>query len=417
MSNNHILIITSDFLPIPSANGVCAYNLSKVLIEKSNSVDVISNRKYHQKKIEILDDITIHRVPIQLVTQLIKNKKLQTIVLRFNILLHYFMYPLVSILGLLRYIHKVNKIIKQKQSTILIVINNPLVGCIAGVFAKRRFKEKLNFVLYDVDSFSNTLHGKYISLEKKRKLMWKWEKIIFQTVDLAIVMKNHEQHYSQEKYKPFEQKIKVANFPMLNTHSLKKQKLEEMEQSISIRCVYLGSLSQSYRNPQIACEVISKIQYAKLQLYGKIDNSLKVIEKLTEITDGRIQHCGMVSFLDGQSYLQNADVLISIGNRDSDMVPSKTFEYMSYCKPIIHFYVFKEDPVIHSLSQYPNVLLLDANAPIQALVEKTKDFLSASIGKIVDPKKIRELLYENTPEYSIDLIGNFLSKKNLNEDI
>ena len=117
----------------------------------------------------------------------------------------------------------------------------------------------------------------------------------------------------------------------------------------------------------------------------------------------------MVSFLQGQESLQNADILISIGNRDSDMVPSKTFEYMSYCKPIIHFYILKEDPVIPTLTQYPNALLLDANESVQTLVEQTKAFLDKYSKISVDPKMIRELFYESTPEFSIDLIEEFFT--------
>ena len=117
----------------------------------------------------------------------------------------------------------------------------------------------------------------------------------------------------------------------------------------------------------------------------------------------------MVSFLQGQESLQNADILISIGNRDSDMVPSKTFEYMSYCKPIIHLYIFKEDPVIPTLNQYPNALLLDANESVQTLVEQTKAFLDKYSKISVDPKMIRELFYESTPEFSIDLIEEFFT--------
>lgn len=409
MSNNKkILIITSDFLPTPSANGVCAYNLSKVLMKRGYSVDVISNRKYHQKKLEILDGITIHRVPVQLAAQFIKNKKIQIMVLRVNLLLHFFMYPLVSILGIFRYIHIVNRIIRKKETPVLLAINNPLVACLSGVFSKRKFKEKLKFVLYDVDSFSNTLEGRFISLSKKKKMMWKWENLILRSVDLAIIMRNHKEHYRQERYRQFNHKIKIANFPMLYTHFSNINKHQKDNQKIE--CVYLGTLSQTYRDPKIVCDLFSKIPNVNLRFFGKIDNSEIIIKKYSEETRGRIHHGGMVSFLQGQESLQNADILISIGNHDSDMVPSKTFEYMSYCKPIIHLYIFKEDPVIPTLTHYPNALLLDANESVQALVEQTKAFLANYSKTSVDPKMLRELLYENTPEFSIDLIEEFFAQ-------
>jgi hypothetical protein len=408
MEGQSIVIITSDFLPIPSANGVCAYNLAKVLMKRGYAIDVISNRGVRQKRTESIDDIAIRRINNQYITPYIRNKNIQSLILRTNLFLHLFIYPIDSICAIFRYFSTTINVIKQNNTSIIICLNNPLLGCLSGVYAKRKFGNKLKFVVYDVDSFSNTLEGRFISLSKKRKMMWKWEKIVFRAADLAIVMRNHETHYNQEKYKQFKHKMRIANFPMLYTHLSSRPKQRPGSQNIE--CVYLGSLSQTYRNPNIVCEIFSRIPNVILRFFGRTDNVKTIIEKFSGETQGRIHHGGMVSFLQGQEILQNSDVLISIGNRDSDMVPSKTFEYMSYCKPIIHFYTFKEDPVISTLSQYPVALLLDTNGPIQSLVEQTKEFLSTYSKMSVEPKIIRELLYENTPEFSIDLIEGFFAQ-------
>lgn len=406
--SKNVLIITSDFLPIPSANGVCAYNLSKALIERGYDVDIISNQAYRQSKREKIEGISIHRIPLLYFSKYIDNRKIQTFFWRFNLFFHIFMYPLVSISAVYRYAHTAKKIVQQKKTCILISINNPLIGCLSGVYAKRKYGSKLKLVVYDVDSFSNTLEGRYISLAKKRKMMWRWEKLVFQSADLAIIMRNHEQHYNQEKYKQFKHKIKVANFPMLYTHLPDQQKKQNTDDHM-INCVYLGTLSQIYRNPKRACEVFSKIANTNLLFYGKTDDERLLFGKFEEVTQGRICHKGMVSFIQGQKLLQDSDILISIGNCDSDMIPSKTYEYMSFCKPIIHLYIFKEDPVIPTLNQYPNALLLDANESVQTLVEQTKAFLDKYSKISVDPKMIRELFYESTPEFSIDLIEEFFT--------
>ena len=114
-------------------------------------------------------------------------------------------------------------------------------------------------------------------------------------------------------------------------------------------------------------------------------------------------------FSKAQDLLKNASVLISIGNNSSDMVPSKTFEYMSYCKPIIHFYSFAEDPVISILSRYPIALLLDSNQSIEILTREVQKFLDSYSGKTIDSNEIRRLFFENTPEYYIDIIDTFFN--------
>lgn len=406
MLRKSVLIITSDFLPTPSANGVCAYNLARVLMERGYSVNVISSRKPNQDKIELIDGINIHRINNHYYTQFIKSKKLQTLLLRLNLFLHIFMYPLTSVIAVIKYAQLTNKIIKNHGINLVITINNPLIGCLSGVFLKKKFKEKLKLVLYDVDSFSNTVEGRFITQRKKIEKMWKWEKLILNTADLAIIMRNHESYYHQDKYSSFHSKIRITNFPMMYTRDERKQK----NRVGMIECIYLGTLSQLYRNPTKVCEVFSVIPNVTLKFFGKIDNTDRIIHSFSESSEKRIQHLGMVTFDQGQKILQEADVLISIGNRESDMVPSKTYEYMSYCKPIIHFYSSENDPVITILSQYPLALLLDINEPLDRLTERIKGFFDTAYGKRVDSKIIRQLFIESTPEYSIDLIEDYFNK-------
>jgi len=407
MNKESILIITSDFLPTPSANGVCAYNLARVLIDKGYSVEVISNRRDRLKKIEIIDGVTVKRLNNNTIIRYIKNKNIQLMISRINLLLHLFIYPIDSISAIFRYFITTINIIKSKNTSIIISLNHPLIGCLSGVYAKRKFKGKLKFVVYDVDSFANTIKGQFISQSKKTKMMWKWEKMIFDAADLLIVMRNHEVYYNQEKYIQFKHKMRIANFPMLYKQLLNRQ--NKQTGSERINCVYLGTLSQTYRNPKITCSLFSKISNVDLNFFGKIDNTETIIKKYSGQTQGRIHHGGMVSFLQGQEFLQSADILISIGNSDSDMVPSKTFEYMSYCKPIIHLFTFKEDPVIPILKRYPVALLLDAKKSVQTLVEQIKEFLSTCFRKSIDQKRVWELYFENTPEYSIELMEEIMN--------
>ena len=80
-------------------------------------------------------------------------------------------------------------------------------------------------------------------------------KLVFHEVDLAIIMKTHEIHYSQKRYQPFAFKIKVANFPMIYTPINDNKNIEINKQNSN--CIYLGTLSKIYRNPEIVCEVFS----------------------------------------------------------------------------------------------------------------------------------------------------------------
>lgn len=402
-----ILLVTDDFLPIPSANGVCIYNLARSLKDRGNSVKVLANRKNSECRNEQIDGISIIRINYLNFIRSIKNKTIQQIVVRANLLLHFSVYPLTSFIALFRYNKAIYTIIKEQQIELVITTNNPFIGCLSGVYAKRKFGTYIKFVVYDVDSFTNTLPGRFLSLAKKRKKIWKWENYILNHADLVLIMRNHEKYYDHEKYKQIKEKIRIANLPMIYPYLSKRQKA--IKGVHGIYCVFIGTISQKYRNPKIVCEIFARISDTNLHFYGKIDNSIRIINRFSEITHRKIQHMGMIPFLEGQAILQCADVLINIGNCESDMVPSKTFEYMSYCKPIIHFFYFKDDPVIDALSRYPAALLLDANEAIQSLVKKTEEFLRSLPEQRVEPKVIQELFSENTPEFSIDLIEEFFT--------
>ena len=73
--------------------------------------------------------------------------------------------------------------------------------------------------------------------------------------------------------------------------------------------------------------------------------------------------------------MQNT-LLISIGNTDSPMIPSKLFVYMSSCKPIIHFYYNNKDSCLPYLEKYPYSLLLNMNDSMDTNLNKTKLFIN-----------------------------------------
>ena len=99
-------------------------------------------------------------------------------------------------------------------------------------------------------------------------------------------------------------------------------------------------------------------------------------------------------------YLGNADILLSIGNAESPMAPSKIYEYMSTGKPIIHVYTYEKDPCIEPLKKYGNALLLNDEA--SDMYKKILSFVTEA--KELQFERVRELFKTATPEYTVNLI-------------
>ena len=98
----------------------------------------------------------------------------------------------------------------------------------------------------------------------------------------------------------------------------------------------------------------------------------------------------------------DADILISIGNKDSDFLPSKTLKYMGTGKPIIHFYSDDNDVSLNYYKYYPAVLFIDQRREINdSLIDEVVDFVQKTrIDINVDFDELKSNLIKNTPEYT-----------------
>ena len=118
-------------------------------------------------------------------------------------------------------------------------------------------------------------------------------------------------------------------------------------------------------------------------------------------SNGAVKYLGMQPHDTAIQYIASADVLLSIGNVESPMAPSKIYEYMATGKPIIHTYTYEKDPCIEPLNKYGNSLILkndDKNA-----LEKAMIFINQIT--ILNYEEVRSKFLTSTPYYSADLIS------------
>ena len=400
----NVLIVSLDYIAVPTSNGVIGLNLACSLLNRGDSVWMVTNWNRGQVAVEQREGFEIHRVKYDYYGQFIKNKNLQSLFFNFIGLLHIFAYPLSSFWSLHVQKKKIKKLIKEHDISLLIALHNPFLGGPCAVSAKKIFGDKIKTVLYDLDSYTNKMSGRFLSQKQKFTLMQRWERKVFNSVDAIIVMNNHEKHYEQSRFDIYRHKMGMASFPMLSV--LPEQ--EKKKHADSIHCYFAGTLDLGYRNPKPVLEVVTLLEETFLHVYGRIENTEELIKRYRQQSNNRIVYEGMLPFLQLQEELHEADFLISIGNSSSDMVPAKTYEYISYLKPIIHFYSFDEDPVLPELKKYPLALLADSRKEPEQLALEIQTFMNDTMGKRVEKAYVLEHFALNTPEYSLDLIDALL---------
>jgi hypothetical protein len=51
--------------------------------------------------------------------------------------------------------------------------------------------------------------------------------------------------------------------------------------------------------------------------------------------------------------MRGADILINLGNKSVNQTPSKIFDYIGSCRPIVNLYSLDNDTSMHYLNSYP----------------------------------------------------------------
>lgn len=108
-----------------------------------------------------------------------------------------------------------------------------------------------------------------------------------------------------------------------------------------------------------------------------------------------IKRFDMVSKIDLTEICLKSDFLVSVGNNVSGFQHSKLYEYISYDKPIIHFYYEEKDYVI---SRYPYALQIKIGDDISHSITLITDFLSKYKNVFIDKQQIQKIFICNSEE-------------------
>lgn len=258
-------------------------------------------------------------------------------------------------------------------------------------------------VLFEIDSASNRY--------KKPKTLFEnfarfksiiWEKSVYAKTDLIINMNTHKKHYESKHFDTCRQKIKYVGVPCMQKITYPSSEL--LSTNKGNKFVYFGTFYPKLREPYVmldTLELVAKKRDITLTVYG-IDKNRAFYEKESFKKDyvhveGSLEHSILLQ------KLNDYDVLLSIGNKDSDFLPSKTMECICSGKKVIHFYSSKDDPSLFYFEQYANSLVLYEKESIEFNADKIINFLE----KPVVPIKYAELeekFYDTTPTYSAEVI-------------
>ena len=398
MSEKKILFLVDFYFPTSSANAVCVKHLQESLLLDGIKSDILccGERNGFIIKNEFGNVYSV-KSHLNLTRDYKKNP------ITFLERIHNgIIWPLKS-LSLVKRFRKVLKTLEKDNSYLGIVCSlRPIEAALACVGR--------NFILYELDSITNNsdnLFGikrflKYRSSNIERKL--------YRNAGLIIHMRSHKEYYEAKKYKQFAEKSVFADIPGL---VLAKKDVSKAKRSRILIC-YTGALNSKIRSPKYALSLFKKASEEvdlRIDFYSRGDCSFLInSSEYGNIASNK----GYVPSEKVPEILASADFLLNIGNCFSGKVtslPSKTIEYISTGRPIIHIDGGANDTAKAYIERYGNSLIVSQEDPFELNVRKIIAFVKANFGRIEEREKIELEFAENLPSYTTNIIINHLQNQ------
>ena len=255
-------------------------------------------------------------------------------------------------------------------------------------------------VIYELDSVGDGVFSSSIRNIVATKNYERWLTGVYNYADAVIIMKSHERYWMKTWGKKFSKKLLIADIPVLRERNFSKTQI-----SNSVIMLYGGMLGKKYRSPQYLLLLLEKLATKKniyMDFYSKGDCE-DLINDFSKKNKFVRQH-GYVGPKELNYAVCNADVLVSLGNKVSNSIPSKLISYFSYGKPVVHLSSKSDDICREYVNQYPLGLVLDECDSVEDNADKFYDFIEKTKNITESFANVSKSLLMNTPTFSVNLI-------------
>lgn len=415
----NILFIVDYYYPKPSPNTICVSKVIEELKIDNKIFCITADKVKANLEVEEINGIEIHRVKkrlhyvfIEYCNMKIRNRKnifklvkfIGRIVIWIKNKLYKFVWPIMSYNMINRFVKKSEEIIINKKIDTIVAVSYPFESLKAASIIKRKYPN-INCLGYFLDV---TSIGDINKLGIERSISIKsainQEKKVLSILDGVIILENAVDIYKKNHRKNFE-KFYIANIPLIQNMDIKEVKYDKKEK---YNIVYTGSLDNNLRNPIRLIKVINSIRNdVKYDFFG---NNGKVFDGWSKekLKSENIKLHGFVREEEADKAIDRADCVLSLGNSEQYLIPSKIFKYMNYKKKIIHIAATPLDPCIKYLENYPYSLIMfkeDLEQNNNLLKNRINNFLDSE-AQYLDELDLERLYPKATPKFTASIISN-----------
>ena len=416
-----VIIILGSYYPNRSANGICVGN---VVEELSSECEVIvlcqkkttdsKNTKDSYSEIRLYD-YSENRISLAANERYATAKGFRKCI------------PFIvkAALGVKRYyqgIIKGTSLNRQKTNAIVCELRNipgkidaivpvclPFEAVAAATIYKKTNDPEVKIVpmLFDLFAENPVLHRTDRIRRRRHKKHLALERVMCEQCDRLLFIEAWQEHLSKY-FTKYSDKFCPIEHPLIKK-PLSSERVEYEDGKI--HAVYTGALYKTIRSPVFLLELFSRLIEKEprivLHLYTKGDCG-EIVEKYCRRYPQNILDHGSVSPEKAKAAMLDSDTLLSIGNTNTDQVPSKVFEYISTGKPILHVSASEKDPVKTILQQYRSALCISASPTVtEEQVGIARKFFNTHHGFIAF-EDLEEVYYNATPRYTVERITQMI---------
>lgn len=397
----NVVFLLDNYYPKFSPVAKCAYNIADELstgfnvliitldgVDKTNQVECLGSQKVVRGYIE---DFEIRRksesswnrknVILKVKLIFIRTKRyLSAIFSRINL-----QKDIVTC-----YLDAMNKM----NIDVIIPVCLPFESVAAAVIYKKSNPKTIMIpFLFDRFTYNRSLHRNNLNRLIKQKAHKSLEHEMYLYSDHIFAMHQLKQNFMQIFSENLE-KFSFVEHPLLKCMSLPNR--DSMDNKI--RLLYAGALYKKYRTPEYLLKVFGMLKGEFVLDFYSTGNCEGLINRYIKGANNQVNRRGYVSIKELEQAYANADILISIGNFKSQNLASKTFEYMSTGKPIVHFYENEKDPVLDLLNKYPMALTIRQDAKcIKENALRFKDFCNKHKNYVINFEEVTAKYKDATP--------------------
>ncbi len=305
-----------------------------------------------------------------------------------------------------KYTEKIEDVCNLYSIDVAISVSAPITSSIS--LAKSKINSRK--VMYQLDPY----YAHYLNNNFRRKFRALINELkIYKNIDCSIIT---DLIYSDNRTNLLKQYIgKMHALPFPNIRKIEHAKTvnDILFDTRKINCVFVGNIYNDIRNPKYLIKIFEKINNDNILIHFVGGGDSEKLKDSTINSQAKMIFHGIVDNNTAINSMLSADILINIGNKISNQMPSKIFDYISTGKPIINIVKMDNCPTLEYTQRYPLCLNIFEDRDLidmdKIYIER---FCNENKGKRIEYSKIEKLYHDCTVkivgEEFLDVINKIL---------